>query len=558
MNHADGSAERAGPEAIVLLLAVVPFLVLLDGFDFVNLDDATAIYQNPHFRGLSMSHLQWMFTTPHMGHYQPLTWVSLGLDFSLFGMDPGGYHLTNMLLHWANSYLVFVLFTHLLARVSGATNPRIRWAAAFGALVFAVHPLRVESVAWVTERRDVLSGFFYVLALIFYVRRGDSPAPRASYLYCLLFFVLSMFSKAWGVTFVAVLLLIDVYPLRRFATGDWRRIIQEKVPFLVISIVFGFLASWAQTESGAMKSFADYGILQRAAQAAYGLCFYVVVTVWPIGLYPMHELDVHLDPLSAVYLLCFAAVASVSIALVVFRRRVPWLAVSWFVYACVVAPVLGFAQSGPQMVADRYTYLPCLPFALLAAGGFSWATHRSGNRRGPWIVALVVVALLSTMTFRQLQVWRNSVSLWEHTVQLDAKSHVSLFNLAKAYEDQKRYDDSIRYLRLALAVQPDAVDPRFNLGILLAEQKKDYATAIVEFGRLLRYKPDHAVAQYCIGLSEAKLHRDPRAIRSYLAAVRLDPGYLPAHRALVDAYMRAGDRVRASKHRRIASQLERR
>lgn len=553
--------------AVVFLVAIAFLPLFVGGFDFVNLDDATGIYQNPNYRGLSMSHLQWMFTTPHMGHYQPLTWVSLGMDFTLgeflqkgSGMDPGLYHRTNLVFHLANAYLVYVLFTLLLRRGIGGAHPTIRWAAAFGALVFALHPLRVESVAWVTERRDVLSGMFYLLALSFYVRCGEKPATKVPYLYCLLFFVLSMFAKAWGVTFVAVLLLMDAFPLRRFGKEPLKRILLEKIPFLVISVVFMFLARWAQSEAGAMRAFTDYGFVKRMAQAAYGLCFYVVETVWPANLYPMYELDVHDSAFSAVHLLCFAAVAAVSVLLIVYRRKVPWMTVSWFTYACIVAPVLGFAQSGPQKVADRYTYLPCLPFALLAAGALLYWLRKPRRRANSTnvapIAAGVLILLLGILTNRQLGIWRNSVSLWEHSVGIDPQSHISLFNLAKAYEDQARYDDAIRLLRLALEVKPQAARPRSILGILLADKKQQYRAAMTEFGVLLKHHPKHAEAHFCIGVSLTKLNQDPAARNSFLAAVRLDNKYAVAHEALGDVYLRLGDRRKAAHHRRIAAGLK--
>lgn len=541
---------------VVLLVALVFHPLLFGGFGFVNLDDATAIYENPRFRGLSLAHLEWMFTTPHMGHYQPLTWLSLGLDFTLFGMDPAGYHRTNLLLHLANAFFVYLLFALLLRRACPrASENTIQLAAAVGAMFFAVHPLRVESVAWVTERRDVLSGLFYLLALIFYLRHDERPGAHAPYLLCFLFFVLSMLAKAWGVTIVAVLLLLDAWPLRRFGSTGLQRILWEKVPFLVCSIVCAILASWAQSAAGAMKSFADHGWTQRMAQAAYGLCFYPVATVWPFDLHPMHELEADLDPFRLLHILCFVTVAAVSAALIVWRRRVPFLTVSWFTYACIVAPVLGFAQSGPQKVADRYTYLPCLPFALLVAGMTVWSTPRC-RRKGP-LVAATVVLILAVLTHQQLGIWRNSVALWEHTVRLEPHGHFALFNLAKAYEDEKRFDDSIRCLRLALKARPTATTPRRNLGILLATQKRDYDAAIEEFAVLLRQNPADAEAHYCIGLCHDRRNRTEAALRSFLAAVRHHPDYAPAHRALGDTYQRLGDYRKAAEHRRLAGRLER-
>ena len=561
--------QRSWLRTAIVVLTVLAFCPLLfQEFEFVNLDDVKGIRDNPNYRGLGPTQLEWMFTTFHMGHYQPLSWMSLGVDYLVWGMNPRGYHLTNLLLHVASALLAFELFSRLLHRASPDDRGAIPVAAAVGALVFAVHPLRAESVAWVTERRDVLSGCFYLLALLYYVRRSEQPGSNKPYKLCLLFFVLSMFAKAWGVTFIIVLLLIDVWPLRRFATrGDWLRILNEKVPFLLISVVFMFLASAAQSAAGAMKSLADYGALQRLAQAAYGLCFYPMKIVWPVDLSPLYELDVDLDPFSSLHLLCFGIVVVVSAALIVWRRRVPWLTVSWFAYAVMVAPVLGFAQSGPQKVADRYTYVPCLPFALLAAGVVLVILRRSHNARsttvasGVMLRALVVPGLvlvgLAVLTARQVPIWRNSVELWEHAVRLDGQSHFALFNLAKAYEDRREYDESIRHLRRSLVARPAAADPRRNLAILLAGQKQQFDAAIAEFEVLARQQPRNPEFPYCIGLSHSRQQRHQLAVRSFLNAIRLQPSYREAHQALGESYARLGNRAKSAEHYRIAQRLAR-
>jgi len=550
--------QQSWPSTAVLVLTTLAFSpLLLQHFDFVNLDDAKGIYENPHYRGLGPAQLGWMFTTPHMGHYQPLSWMSLGLDYLLWGMNPQGYHLTNLLLHLANALIAFELFSRLLRHASPESGDTVPMAAAVGALAFAVHPLRVESVAWVTERRDVLSGCFYLLALLCYVRRPEFPESNRPYLLCLLFFVLSMFAKAWGVTIVGVLLLLDAWPLRRFAEHDaWGRILYEKLPFLVISVVFMLLASWAQGAAGATRSLADYGILQRVAQAAYGLCFYPLATFWPANLSPLYELEANLDPFRPLYVLCLAAVLAVTVALIIWRRRVPWLTVSWFAYAVVVSPVLGFTQSGPQKVADRYTYLACLPLALLASGGVLALLRRSARiRTATVVISALALSSLAALTFRQVGIWRNSVQLWEHAVRLDGQSHFTLFNLAKAYEDQKRYGDAIPYLRRAIALKPEAVDPRRTLGILLADKLQRYDAAIAEFEELKRQQPENPEPYYCIGLCQARQQKHQQAVRAFLSAVRLQPDYREAHQALGDSYSRLGNQQKAAEHRRIAQRL---
>src|SRR5262245_14035959 len=266
-----------------------------------------------------------MFTTFHMGHYQPLAWATLGLDYALWGMNPAGYHGTNLLLHGANAALFFALLLALLRRaIPGDRLPRegaLRLAAAFGALFFAVHPLRVESVAWITERRDLLSAFFALLALLAYLRMQEEPAARSL---SLLAYALSLLSKAWGVTLPAVLLVLDVWPLRRFAGKEpRRRVFLEKVPYLVLALACAAIAPLAQKEAEAMRPLASHTLLDRTMQAAYGLVFYVRRTLLPTGLSPLYELPDPLDPGEPRFVASALVLGAAATALFLLRRRWP-------------------------------------------------------------------------------------------------------------------------------------------------------------------------------------------------------------------------------------------
>lgn len=360
---------------VVFLLTVATFLPALQN-GFIDWDDYETLLNNPHYRGVGWTELRWMFTTFHMGHYQPLSWMTFGLDYLLWGMEPFGYHLTNLLLHAANAVLFYFVAVRLLGlALSGPNAPRefpLQVAAGFAALLFSIHPLRVESVAWATERRDVLSGLFFLGTILCYLRTVTFQTSNRSRPWWMtasvLIYGFSLLSKASGVTLPLILLLLDVYPLGRVGGGPgrWfgpeaRRVYWEKLPFLLLALGAGVSASIAQYQAGAMIPLDKYGVLPRLAQAFFGVVFYLWKTMMPVGLSPLYELPAHLNPWDWRFLLAGVVVLVVSTTLFVARRRWPAGLASWLWYIVILAPVLGIAQSGQQMVADRYSYLSCLP-----------------------------------------------------------------------------------------------------------------------------------------------------------------------------------------------------
>jgi len=337
-------------------------------------------------------HLHWMFTTLHGGHYQPLSWVTLAVDHALWGMNPTGYHLTSLLLHTLTAVAVYAGLLALLARTPTRST---HLAAALGALFFAVHPLRVESVAWITERRDVVSGLFFVLTLLAYLRmQHTAGAARRRWLLASLgAFTLSLLSKAWGITLPAVLLALDLSPLGRLpgASGRARtRVLVEKLPWAMLAAAGAVVAFAAQHRIEAMRTLSDHGPLERTLQAAYGICFYLWKTLAPVNLSPLYILPDDLSltmPRFAVPLL-LVVVATVA-ALLAWRRH-PWVLAAWIAYVAILSPVLGIAQTGPQLAADRYTYLASLPLAALFAAAVARAP-----RRAPAVLAVAAAVVLA-------------------------------------------------------------------------------------------------------------------------------------------------------------------
>ncbi len=542
--------------AVLIVLGVVCVYGPALGNGFVGWDDDRTLLGNPHFRGLSPAHLRWMFTTMYMGHYQPLSWISLALDHAIWGMDPTGYHLTSLLLHAANAVLLFVLLGQLWAAAPGGTAGRGRaegvLAASLAALLWALHPLRVESVAWATERRDVLSGLFYLSALIAYLqlqRAGSGRGRLAALAGALVCLLLSLLSKAWGITLPLVLLALDVYPLRRLswrdnAPGAVSRVLREKAPFFLLAAAGALVALVAQHQSHALRTLQDHGPLGRLMQASYGMAFYVGKVVMPLALSPLYPLDSPMDPLAPVHVLCAAGVVLLSGALVYLRHRAPWAAAAWLCYVLIALPVLGLAQSGPQIAADRYTYLATLPFAALAGAGLRAAlTATAGERwrrRGLLGVALGILSLLVLQTSRQIPVWKDSLTLWGHAVRLDPRSHRALGNRASARQAAGDLAGAIRDYDAALALRPGYTSGYRNRGVARMSLG-DLRGALADFDQAIRLQPADA-AGYFLRAAVYKAQGDPRrAVADLDQAILRDPRHGPALNNRGNARRAAGD-----------------
>jgi tetratricopeptide (TPR) repeat protein len=499
---------------------------------FVNWDDDLNLLDNPAFRGLSLAHLRWMFTTTHGGHYQPLSWVSFAVDHAFWGMDPRGYHLTAVVLHAANAVACFLVLRALLTPLALAPPPILDRAAFAGALFFAVHPLRVESVAWATERRDVLSSLFWLLSLLAYLTSVHGPPDRRAARRRLAVGALglSLLSKAWGITFPVVLLVLDAYPLRRLAERP-AALLREKVPFAAIAAAGAALAFAAQSAVPEHRTLAEHGPLARVAQAAYGLVFYLGATLWPAGLYPAYLLEPDLDPTRPRYVAALLIVGGVTALAVLGRRRWPWFAAAWASYVVIAAPVLGFAQTGPQLVADRYTYLACLPWTALLAAGLArlWRPERSPLvHRTTAAAALATLALLATLTARQIGIWHDSATLWNHVLALDPANYIAWSNRAWVQQDDARaladYGEAIR-------LNPRYYQAYFNRGNL-RHDGGDYAGAAADHGKAIEIRPNDPDAYNNRGWARQALGDWRGAAADYARALELAPREW-AHRDMV-------------------------
>jgi protein O-mannosyl-transferase len=500
------------------LSAAAAFLVYLPSLSngFVDWDDERYLLASKRFLGFGLEQLRWMFTTTLSGPYQPLSWMSLALDYQLWGPRAWGFHLTSALLHAANAALFCLIALELLGEKEDKASV---FAALFSALVFALHPLRVESVAWASERRDVLCGFFYLLSIRFYLQGKLRP--------CLAAFAAALFSKGMAVTLPLTLVILDYYPLRRRA---WA----EKIPFFALSLAFG-LVGWAGQSGVEPGRWPDPDWSGRFAQAAYGLVFYFGKTLWPADLSPLYLRPKELAVTAWPYAGCALGAAAVYAALASYRKRAPFAWAAALAYAAALFPVLGFVPFGRQLAADRYSYLPCLPLALLAGAAARHLWRRSEAR----LAAAVVLALLAFKTARQTGVWRDSVSLWARVAAHAPAEPMPRNSLGYALAGQRRFPEAEAQYRKAVELDPSYEPPHNNLGnILMASGRLPEAEA--SYRRAVELRPGYWEARSNLGLALARQNKLKPAAAELEEAARLKPDAAGIHKNLGLVYMALG------------------
>ncbi|MCZ6563772.1 MAG: tetratricopeptide repeat protein [Deltaproteobacteria bacterium] len=541
----------------VLLIGAAFLPALQNGFVW---DDDRNFLLNPHYRGLGLDELRWMFT-PFWGHYTPLTWLTLGLDYLLWGMDPWGYHLSNVLLHVATAVAFYFLTIQLLRLATGdGGKDKALWAgAAFAALFFAVHPLRVESVAWITERRDVLSGLFYVLTILAYLRAVDRVGQGARwYWVSVVLFACALLSKAMAISLPVVLLILDVYPLRRLGgpVGWWsasaRHVYTEKIPFVLLAGVASAVALAALFHTLGTSSSMDWvSPLDRLSISGYGLGFYLWKTVAPLTLSPLYELPIKINPWSPTFIWNYILVLIFIVATFALRHRLPGLLAAWLAYVVILLPVIGIVQNGDHIAADRYTYLACLGWAIMAGAGIFycwrlWVRRRIGLRTFVFIngVAVMVVVGLGGLTWKQTQIWHNSERLWRHAVSAGPESKKAHYNLGNALLKRGELGEAIKHYREVLRIYPASADVHNNLGNAMFN-RGELGKAIKHYRQALRINPAYAKAHNNLAvalLNEGKL---TEATEHFCQSVRL--GYAQAQKNLTIALTRLGEREDAVK-----------
>lgn len=535
---------RALPPLLVAVVTLVAHLGVL-GCGFVNWDDDLVLLQNEHVHGLSLEHVAWMFSSSHMGHYQPLTWLSYALDHALWGLAPLPYHAVNLAWHVAVALACYGLLAEMLRHVASGGAARARWLAALGALVFAVHPLRVESVAWVTERRDVVSGLFWMLTVWSYLRahRDGEARSRGRWLWLShALLVLSLLGKAWGVTMGMVLCLVDIGLLQRHRRVGLLRLAAEKGGYLAIGLAFAVVAALAQDSGGAKMSLGDHPWWARFVQACFGLCFYAEKTLLPIRLSPLVPFERPIDWSEARFWATTLVVALAVVGACFAWRRAPrtrGVIVAALAAAVICAPVLGFVQSGPQLVADRYTYLAAVPFS---AALVVWLA--GVNARVVAAVAIPWLGALGALTWQQTRVWRDSRTLWEHTLRLEPDSFNAHFQYGRALQAAGDAAGARREYEQTVALQPREHKAWYALGILRYRDGDAFA-AHRDLLRAVDLAPSQRDYLYMAALSGMDAGQLDAALGLAQRACAVDPTWPHAHHVEGDCLLRLGRREEA-------------
>lgn len=541
--------------ALVALLTFVTFIFNLEN-EFLNWDDEKVLVSNPHYRGLTSDSFWWMFTSFHMGHFMPVTWLSFSLDFSLWGMNPAGYHLTNIFLHTANAvvfyFLTLKLLTKALPEHLRESPPAVWIGATCAALLFSVHPLRVEAVAWVTARRDLLAGFFFLLTMLAYVKacKSSEPMPSRKWHWAALgFFGLSLLSKAIAVGLPLILLALDIHPLGRLGgrKGRWFGrtvgvVWVEKLPFFFLAVAASGLAFLAATHVRGNLPVETWGITERATVAIFGLAFYLWKALLPVGLSPLYELPDQFNLSALAHVLSAAVFLTITALAILLRHRFAALAVVWMTYVVLLLPVSGIFQTGPQLVADRYSYLPFLGWAVLIGGAIAWSwwrltAYRLETRLLAVIAFIVIILSFQFLTVRQVAVWRDSVTLWSRAVAVDPASKLAHNNLGAALLAQGKIDAATKHFQQTLDVAPADTLPekapptegeKYHAIGLSLQQKGNLRGAETYYLEALREDPQHYRAWNNLGVLYAGQARFDEALEAFILSLRANPVYEPA------------------------------
>ncbi|MBI2202418.1 MAG: tetratricopeptide repeat protein [Candidatus Rokubacteria bacterium] len=529
--------RRVARALVPVVIALVTFGVFSTALDngFVDWDDSVLITKNEHFRGLGWSQIRWMFSTILMGHYVPVTWLTLGLDYVLWGMDPAGYHFTNVVIHALNGALFYFLALRLLRASTSFGAFSLHVAAAVSALWFAIHPLRAESVAWVTERRDVLSGLFFFATLLLYLqaRERDGAARVWRHAAAGACYVLAFLSKSMVMTLPALLILLDVYPFRRLtlsprtwlAPDVWR----EKVPYLALGVVAALVGYWAQAANVFITTLTTIPLGGRVAMVAHSLWFYLSKTLLPTGLSPLYELPPRVELSAPEFRLPLVAAVVITAILVALWRRWPAGLAVWAAYALLLSPVIGIVHSGHQLTHDRYSYLSCLGWALLiggAAGSLAVAYSRrvisSAVASAAAVAGVAWIAALGVLTWHQAGTWRDTETLWRYALESTPDCSVCQVNLGTVLLNQNLGALALGHLERALEHRPDRMRAHQNIGLALA-RGGDVERALGHFRRAVERYPDDPSTLMNFGVSLMKLRRPAEGIAYLRQAARLAP-----------------------------------
>jgi Flp pilus assembly protein TadD len=523
------SREKISPERkrliVYLFLIVVTFAVFwqVNRYEFINLDDNIYVTLNSHIKeGITPDTASWIFNTSYGKLWNPLVWLSYMADYRLFGLKAGGYHLTNLILHILSTLLLFWLFN----RMTGAL-----WRSAFVAALFALHPMHVESVAWIAERKDVLSAFFWMLTLCFYVYYTEKPVLRR-YLPVVFAFILALMSKPMVITLPLIMILLDYWPLKRFESHKGNLLLwqlKEKTPLFILSALLIALTLYTPKSAFIKTIYTPYdmssggfSLLSRILNAPISFVTYLVKTFWPYDLaifYPFpSQIPVwHIAGASLVILIITAVVIATA-------KRLPYLFVGWMWYAATIAPVIGIIQIGSHSMADRYTYIPLIGIYVMLGWGIpSLIKSEEIKKYILFPAGICFIAVMAFLAFRQCGYWQNGITLFTSALEITRGNYVAHNNIAIALEQKGRIEEAIYHYNQSIKIVPDGV-PLNNMGNIYADMGQ-YQRAMYYYNEAIRIRPDFADAYYNIALIQTSLKYYQEALDNYTKAINFKPTF---------------------------------
>jgi Flp pilus assembly protein TadD len=580
----------------VLILSTLLVFWQVRNFSFLNYDDSDYVSANTQvLNGLTKDGVVWAFTTNRSANWHPLTWLSHMLDCQLFGANPGLMHLMNLILHLANTLLLFAVFRKMTGTL---------WQSAFVAAAFALHPMHVESVAWIAERKDVLSTLFLLLTLAAYVgyvkRHGI-----VRYVLTLLLFALGLLAKPMLVTLPALLLLLDYWPLERIrgqGTEDRRQrakgtsqkisagqLIIEKIPFFALSVISSVITFLVQLSGSAVAHIDILPLKVRTANAFLSYARYTGKLFWPQHLAVFYPFDA--DSFASWQVaMCVLLLLVISILVIRFGRNRKYLPVGWFWFVGTLVPVIGFVQVGLQGLADRYTYIPYTGLFIMIAWGLPELLSKWPQRKTALGLSMVIIlTTLGICTHQQVSFWNNNFTLFSHAIEVTQNNYIAHNNRGVYYDTIGRYQDAIEDYKQAIKTNPDYSEANYNLGVACGKLgrrqeeveaykraikiKPYYAKAYCNLGiaydalgrrqdaieaykQAIRIKPDYAVAYLNLGVTYYRLGRYQDAVEPYKQAIRIQPGFVLAHYNLGVDYSVAGDKNSALEEYKILKTLD--
>jgi tetratricopeptide (TPR) repeat protein len=517
---------------VYIFLIVVTLAVFwqVNQYSFVNIDDVIYVTENIHIQsGITLNGLCWAFNTTDAEFWHPLTWISLMFDYQLYGLDAGGYHLTNLILHILSTLLLFRLFNRMTGMV---------WRSAFVAALFALHPLHVESVAWIAERKDVLSAFLFMLTLCIYVYYTEKPVI-GRYLLVLFFFVLALMSKPMVVTLPVIMILLDYWPLGRFESKEdnlitWQ--LKEKAPFFVLSVVFSIITLYAQYKPS-VKRF-PFLLGPRIGNALFSFGTYLKKIFWPLDLVVFYPFSYQLtiwQVLGASLLIIV-----ISVAVIVMAKRFPHLFVGWLWYGITLLPVIGIIQIGSQAMADRYTYLPLIGIGIILAWGMPLLfQHECIRKKILFPAGIAVLIILSVLTWQQCGYWKNSITLFSHALQINNDNYLAHGNFGFALFEEGKSEEAIDHYNKAMRMILNPASVYSNRGNAYAKLGQ-YQRAFDDYNEAIRLEPDYADAYYNRGNIYREFGQYQKAVKDYNESIHLKKDNIRAYYNRGIAYTKLG------------------